>query len=143
MSEEANKAVVRRYFTEVLDGHQHSVTAELFVDGATGHFPGRDVHVVLGQPTVDLGERTLKTTIHHIMAEGEFVAARLSHRITFLEGVSFPTRVGAFDVGGRTLSWDAMAEFHLSDGKIDEWWIRRDELEVLSQLGEVIVRPSI
>jgi SnoaL-like polyketide cyclase len=142
VSAEANKLVVRRYFDEVLDRQDYAVTAELFVAGAVGHFPGFDVRVVPGESTVDLGEEHLTTTVHSIIAEGDMVATRHSHTVTFRKSVSFLTRGGRFDVGGRTLSWDVLAQFHFRDGKIDEWWAGRDELQVLVQLGEVGVTSA-
>ena len=42
MSLEANKAAVKRYFAEALDGGRPEVLDEIMVPGCIAHFPGRD-----------------------------------------------------------------------------------------------------
>ena len=49
----------------------------------------------------------------------------------------YVSRLGTVDATGQSVSWDAIAMFHLTNGKIDEEWVVRDELDVLSQLGAV------
>jgi predicted ester cyclase len=135
MSEEANKAIVRRYFDEVLDGGNPSVIPELFASEGTAHFPGRDTPG--GQIRPETPGRRFSTTLHHLIAEGDCVVAHLTHHVTYEPNARFLTRLGTMEVGGRSVSWDAMALFHFRDGKIDEEWVNRDELDVLMQLGVV------
>jgi ketosteroid isomerase-like protein len=135
VSEEANKATVLRYFNEVLDGGDPSVVPQLFASQGTIHFPGRDAP--FGQPRSQATDRRFSTSIHHLLAEGDLVVAHLTHRVSFGAGERFATRLGLVEAGGRSVTWDAMALFHFTDGKIDEEWVNRDELDVLAQLGSV------
>jgi predicted ester cyclase len=139
MSEEANKAIVRRYFAEVLDGGNPSLIPELFASSGISHFPGRDVSAAHVRP--ETPGRRFATTIHHLLAEGDCVVAHLTHHVTYEDAARFLTRIGPVEVGGRSVSWDAMALFHFRDGKIDEEWVSRDELDVLIQLGAVSLAP--
>ena len=141
MSEAANKAVVRRYFDEVLDGGDRSVMRELFAEEAAQHFPGRDLTFESVPPGREFPNRRFRTTLHHLLADGDFVLAHLTHHVTFGQGERWPTRLGPIEAGGHSVSWDAMALFHLKDGRIDEEWVSRDELDVLSQLGAVTLTP--
>jgi len=65
------------------------------------------------------------------MADEDDAPTRPAYRITFHEGIDFASRVGSFEVGARTMTWDVMALFHSRDGKTDEWWIGRDALNAL------------
>ncbi|HWO73804.1 MAG TPA: nuclear transport factor 2 family protein [Dehalococcoidia bacterium] len=142
MSEELNKKVVRRYFEEVIDGGNRAAMAELFAPGAVQHFPGRDVRVEGGAGGPSAASRTMKTTLHNLLADGDLVAAHLTHDVSFAPETRFQTRVGSFDVGGRSVRWDAMALFRLEDGKIVEEWVNRDELAILDQLGVIDLKPA-
>lgn len=137
MSEEANKAVVRRYFDEVLDGGNRAVLNEIFALGARQHFPGRDLTFGGYQPAPIPANRRFATTLHHLLADGDFVLAHLTHHVTFGEGERWPTRLGPIVGDGRSVTWEAMALFHVTDGRIDEEWVSRDELDVLWQLGAI------
>lgn len=142
MSEETNKAVVRRFFDEVLDGGDRSVMSQLFARGATQHFPGRDLTFDGVQPSATRTGRRFATTLHHLLAVGDFVVAHLTHDVTFAEGERWPTRLGPIEAGGRSVSWDAIVLFHFTDGRIDEEWVARDELDVLTQLGAVALKTD-
>ena len=142
MSEEANKTIVRRYFDEVLDGGDRSIMGELFARGAAQHFPGRDLTFNGVQPSATRTNRRFATTLHHLLADGDFVVAHLTHYVSFAEGERWPTRLGLIEAAGRSVSWDAMVLFHFTDGRIDEEWVSRDELDVLSQLGAVTLKTG-
>jgi predicted SnoaL-like aldol condensation-catalyzing enzyme len=135
MSEEANKAMVRRYFVEVLDGRKFEVARELFATDGTRHFPGRDI--ASSQTAPENVARSFATIIHHLLADGDFVLAHITHTVTYEPGAGFLTRLGRAEAGEKTVTWTAMALFHFRDGKIDEEWVNRDELDVLQQLGAV------
>ena len=137
MSQRANKAIVQRYFDEVIDAGDRAAMADLFLVGAVQHFPGRDLafNPEAGAPMAP--SRTMKTTIHHWLVDGDFVVAHLTHDVTFPPNGQFVTQAGPVDVGGRSVHWDAMALFRLQDGKIAEEWVNRDELSILAQLDAV------
>ena len=142
MSEELNAKVVRRYFEEVIDGGNRAAMAELFAPGAVQHFPGRDVRVEGGAGGPSAGGRTMKTTLHHLLAAGDLVAAHLTHDVSFAPETRFLTRIGGVDVGGKSVRWEAMALFRLENGKIVEEWVNRDELDVLVQAGAVAPKAA-
>jgi predicted ester cyclase len=45
------------------------------------------------------------------------------------------SRLGRFDVRGKTVEWEAMVMFRFKDGKIAEEWVSADELGKLMQIG--------
>jgi predicted SnoaL-like aldol condensation-catalyzing enzyme len=139
-AQEANKATVQRYFDEVIDGGNRAAMADLFLPGALQHFPGRDVTFTPETGATMAPSRTMKTTIHHWLMDGELVLAHLTHEVAFPPSGQFATQIGAVDVGGRSVHWDAMALFRLQDGKIAEEWVNRDELSILAQLDAVELR---
>ena len=142
LSVEANKAVVQRYFEEVIDAGNRGVMAELFAAGAKQHFPGRD----LTFDAASVGPRpnqTMKTELHHMLADGDFVVAHLTHRVTFHGRSAFTTRLGQVDTSDRSIYWDATAIFKLEGGKIVEEWVNRDELNILAQLDAVTLIPAV
>jgi hypothetical protein len=141
-AEAANLAIVRRYFEEVLDGGKSMVMAEIFANGAVQHFPGRTLTFSVESPPADYTNRQFRTTLHHFMADGDYVVAHLTHAVQYGEHARYPTRIGPVDVGGRSVHWDAMALFHLQNGKIVEEWVSRDELDILNQLGAIQVTTA-
>ena len=141
MSEEANKAVVQRYFEEVLDGGQRALMADLFADGARQHFPGRDLTFDAAKIAAP-PDQTMHTELHHLLADGFFVVANLTHAVTYSGRSSFVTRVVQVDTSDRGIHWDATAIFQLKDGKIVEEGVNRDELDILAQLDAVALKTS-
>ena len=143
-----NKAVVERYFVEIVDrigvedadGDERqkikaeiaNVIGEIFHKDAVQHFPGW----VPVQPEGMLGmidggsNKRMVTQIYHLIAERDLVAAYIHHDLTPHVDAMVPRfRVGClFKSTGETISWDAMAIFKLSHGKIIEESIVRDDL---------------
>ena len=67
--------------------------------------------------------------IHAVIAEGEFVAMRLTERGTH-EGEFM-----GIEPTGKEFEIQTMAFFRLEDGKIAEWWMQPDTLGLVQQLG--------
>lgn len=83
-----------------------------------------------------LSPHTIETTIHEMIASGDYVSVRLSHKMTYSTEQAFlQSRLGRFDVQGKTVEWDAIVMFRFEDGKIAEEWISNDELGQLMQIG--------
>jgi hypothetical protein len=139
MSVESNKLAARRFVEEVLDGGDVEVLLELFVPGAVRHFPPGDIRVEPTSSAAPTHGRSMKTDIHHLYGEGDYVTIHLTHHVTFAPGATFRTRLGLVDVGGRSVEWNAMVVLRFEGGKIAEEWVVRDELQVLMQLG--VVKP--
>ena len=143
--EARNKAVVERYFHEVLDRKNMELLPELMAQDVVLHRPGFDVN------GIDAAMQRLRAVLREfsafsselsgLMAEGDLVAARVSHR-TRVRPHAFRSRAGETLLAReQTLDWTAIAQFRLKDGKIAEEWVMRDELGMLTQMCNVSVGP--
>ena len=137
--EARNKAVVERYFHEVLDQQKFDLMPELMAPGVVLHRPGFDV------TGVDAAMQRLRATrqdytafrseVSGLIAEGDMVAVRITH-ITRVRPHTFRSRAGEVRIGKeQDLNWTAIVQFRLQDGKIVEEWVMRDELGMLAQMG--------
>ncbi|QSQ22885.1 ester cyclase [Pyxidicoccus parkwayensis] len=134
MSEE-NKAIVRRFYEEVMNHGRVDVLDEIMTPDFKDHG-----ETLLGSPT---GREVLKQGItgtrqilegltvhlHQIHAEGNLVGVRgrmsCVHRGTFF-GVPGT---------GNALSWAGLAMFRIQEGRIAERWFNSDSLSIVQQLG--------
>jgi predicted SnoaL-like aldol condensation-catalyzing enzyme len=143
--EARNKAVVERYFREVLDGGRIERMPELFARDVVLHRPGVDVaglDAAMQRLRAVLKDySTFSSELSGLMAEGDLVAARISHR-TRVRPHAFRSRAGETNLAReQSLDWTAIVQFRLKDGKIAEEWVMRDELGMLLQMGKVTVSP--
>ncbi|GAC1650070.1 MAG: ester cyclase [Acidobacteriaceae bacterium] len=133
MTIEENKAVVRRYYDEVLNGGNSELLNVIAVHEYIEHDP------IPGQGTgIDgLRERVAmlrdafqpQFTLEDVVAEGDRVAVRWTHR---------GTHVGAFmgiPPTGRSYSIAGIDIHRLKDGRMAEHWHVVDLLGQLQQLG--------
>jgi predicted SnoaL-like aldol condensation-catalyzing enzyme len=138
-----NKAVIERYFREVLDGRAIERLPELMTADVILHRPGFDV---VG---VDSAMQRLRTVLKDysafssgvagLIAEGDMVSVRIHHRTRVRPHV-FRSRAGDVNVAAeQDLEWTAIVQFRMKDGKIAEEWVMRDELGMLAQLGKLSV----
>jgi predicted ester cyclase len=139
MSTESNKNIVRRYFSEVVDKKNEDIIDELWTPDCVVHRPDGPTIIGLKEFKRGLKERVLDvysefvTTIHDLIAEGDLVACRLSHRA--VHRGDWTSRLGRHAVAGRAVSWSSNTNFRLRDEKIAEEWVERDELGMLIELG--------
>ena len=143
-AEEArNKAVIERYFHEVLDQKKFDLMPELMAPGVVLHRPGFDV------TGVDAAMQRLRATrqdytafrseVSGLMAEGDMVAVRITHS-TRVRPHTFRSRAGEVKISKeQELNWTAIVQFRLQDGKIIEEWVMHDELGMLVQMGTITV----
>ena len=136
MSEE-NKAIVRRFYEEVMNRGNVHLLDEIMVPDFRDH--GEALFGSLeGRATLKLGIiathnilSDLNVQLHDIMAEGEMVGVRGTMRCAqqgpFL-GVA---------ASGNELSWTGLALFRVVNGKIVERWFNSDSLSIVQQLGLV------
>jgi len=141
--EASNKAVIERYFHEVLDRRQFDLMPELIAPDVVLHRPGFDVmglDAAIKRLRATLQDYTaFRSELSGLMAEGDMVAVRITHR-TRVRPHAFRSRAGAVSVGkDQALNWTAIVQFRLQDGKIVEEWVMRDELGMLAQMGTIIV----
>lgn len=143
--EARNKRAVERYFREVLDGGRIELVRELFTAQAVVHRPGFDI---AGREAIAAYLRgrlpdyaAFATELAGLIAEDDLVAVRVTHRAR-MRPHTFRSRAGALRLAGeREVSWTAIVQFRLEDGRIAEEWVARDELGLLAQLGKVSVCP--
>jgi predicted ester cyclase len=156
-----NKKVVERYFSEIIDrmgvgetaSDQWKVQADevekvfdqIFADNAVQRFPGLPPSAPKAfLNVIRLGlNKSMKTTVHHLVAENDFVFAYVSHDLSPRKGTMIPSpRIGCLvQASGDTIHWEAMALFKLKNGKIIEEWISRDDLGQLLQQGKLTFEP--
>ncbi len=141
MSVAANKLAARRFVEEVLDGGNDEVASELFVAGAVRHFPPGDIVQDPTRPPAAAARRSMKTDIHHLYGEDDYVTIHLTHHVSFAPQARFNTRMGWVDVGGHAVEWNAMVVLRFEGERIAEEWVVRDELQVLLQVGAVRPLP--
>lgn len=139
MSTEANKVVVRRFFEECIDGGNSNLVPDLFAPNCVIHRPE------LGTPMTGVEAVTkfvdgvaglfsdVRTELHFILAEDDYVATRLTHSVVFKK--DWVTRLGSQNVSGKPVDWAANVFFKFSGDKIIEEWIERDELGMHDKLG--------
>ena len=138
----AEKALVGRYFHEVLDQGKVELVEDLFHPQCVMHRPGG---TVVGIDSVrGVAERRketfsrFETEIQDVFGSGDRLVVRLSHR-----GVGagmWRSRLGNYDVAGKTVAWNAIAIFRFADHKIIEEWVTRDELGMILQFG--LLKPA-
>ena len=133
----AEKELVRRYFHEVLDQGKVELVDELFHPHCVMHRPGG---TVVGIESVrGVAERRketfsqFETEIHDIFGSGDRLVVRLSH--CGVGGGVWRSRLGNYDVTGKTVSWNAIAIFRFEQQQIIEEWVTRDELAMILQFG--------
>ena len=141
--EARNKAVIERYFHEVLDQKKFDLMPELMAPDVVLHRQGFDV------TGVDAAMQRLRATLQDytafrselsgLIAEDDMVAVRITHR-TKVRPHTFRSRAGEMRVGKeQDLNWTAIVQFRLKNGKIVEEWVMRDELGMLVQMGTITV----
>lgn len=141
----ANKALVQRYFREVLDMKRIDLMPELMHADVVLHRPGFDV-VGLEAAMARLRATLLdfvafSSDVTGIVAEGDMVCVRIRHT-TRVKPHTFRSRAGELPIGEeQALEWDAIVQFRMRDGLIAEEWVNRDELGMLLQLGTVSLNP--
>ena len=143
--EARNKAVIERYFREVLDQKKFEVMPELMAPDAVLHRPGFDVtgvNAAMQRLRGVLADYTeFSTELSGLIAEGDLVSVRVRHRTRVRPHV-FRSRAGDTAIAAeQALDWTAIAQFRLKDGKIAEEWVMRDELGMLVQMGKISVDP--
>ena len=134
MTTDQNRAVVRRYYDEVLNGRTGAVLDEIAVEDYIENdpFPGmgngrEQLKLRAGALLSAFSPCTFK--IEDIVAEGDRVAVRWSSRGTQSgEFMGIPHTNRSYEIAG--------IDFHrLADGRMAEHWHVVDQLSQLQQLG--------
>jgi steroid delta-isomerase-like uncharacterized protein len=135
VSEEANKALVRRFYEEVWGRGNLDTADEVFADEYERHDfrAGEPAAGPEGQKQIAGAFRTafpdLAWEIDVLVADGDFVVGRWT---------ASGTHLGAWagiDATGRPMRFSGINVFLFSDGKVVEIWNHRDDLGLVQQLG--------
>ena len=138
---ETNKAVARRFFTEVWGGGSEAVAQELLADSYVGHMTGSPAPLDrAGWLTFFREFRTAfpdaQFTIEDMIGEGDRVVMRLTMRGTHrgvFNGIAATGK--AVVVAGTSIE-------RIVDGRIVEGWVTNDALGLLQQLGVLPGPPA-
>jgi steroid delta-isomerase-like uncharacterized protein len=143
MSVEENKAVARRFYGDILSGHQLDLAEEIFASDYTDHDPGNLEGNHYGAEGARnevagyiAGLPDMRVAIEDIVAEGDRVAIR---------GVLRGTHLGSLfgiPASGKTVEISTSQIFRVVDGKLAEGWLEIDRLAMLQQLGVIPPNPQ-
>lgn len=107
MSTEQNKAVVRRFITEVLSGSNVSLCDELLAPNYVNRSMGTDLAAFKAMlHSLSAALPGLRTDLEDLVAEGDVVVARYTLETT--------------DSAGKPISARGLTYYRLADGKIVE-----------------------
>jgi steroid delta-isomerase-like uncharacterized protein len=137
MTLEGNKALVRRFYEDVINKGDMRLAEDVLAADYVEHpsLPGAGAGVAGFKQFVAMVSTAfpdLHVTVEDLIAEGDRVAARVTvsgtHRGVFL-GTIQPT--------GKHVTWTGIDLIRIADGRIAERWNQRDLLGLMQQLGVV------
>ena len=147
-TEQANKAVVRRFFEEIFNQGNLAAVAELGAPALVDHWPG-PLSTPAGTSPLDrirhaaTLQRTAWPDLHYTVedeiAEGDRVAVRYIRRGT-QKGEIPNTPFGTIPPTGKEVTVTGIDLVRLVNGKIAEVWHTPDALGFFQQLG--VIRPT-
>lgn len=134
MSAEANKAIVRGWVNDVLNGHDLSAIAKYYTPDCVYHdVKMGDRHGIEAEKQLTIMFLTafpdLHFTIQRVLAEGGLVAGQAT-----CTGTNTGELMGQPPTGKRFES-SFMLIFHVVDGQIVEHWSNSDTMSQLHRLG--------
>ena len=138
MSTETNKAIVRRYFDQVLNDKRHDLAEEFLADNIELHGSGLAPGLEVVKQWFTMFAAAFPdghTTIEDVVAEEDRVVARTTFNGTHqgeMQGIP---------ATGQNVSIPSITIFRLDNGKIAEGWLINDSLGMMRQLG-VISTPQ-
>jgi steroid delta-isomerase-like uncharacterized protein len=134
MSEDENKAVVRRFVKEIFEELRPEAVDGLVAEDFVWHRPdgGDGDRQLLRDSTTRMSAALsgIRFVIDDELAEGDRVALRLTARAT--ARAAFP---GIPDAAGRSYAIEEIHIFRLRDGKVVEHWHQYDALGQRQQLS--------
>ncbi len=142
MSTEENKAVVRRYYDEVINGKRHDLVDELLAPDFKGF---RDTsRRIVGRERIKQVATFLRTfspdyveTIEDLIAEGDRVVVRCTIQGT-AQGV-----MDGIPGAGKPYHLQAVDIWLVRDGKFVANWITADVLSMFEQLGATLTPAPV
>jgi len=137
MSTETNKAIVRRYFDQVLNEQQHDLAEEFLAENIELHGSGLAPGLEVVKQWLTMFAAAFpdgQYTIEDVVAEENRVVARTS-----FNGTNRAEMQG-IPATGKAVSVPSITIFRLDNGKIAEGWLINDNLGMMQQLG---VMPAL
>lgn len=138
MSAATNKAIVRRYFEQVLNQQRHDLVEEFLAENialhGSGIAPGLEV-VKQWFTTFATAFPDGHTTIEDVVAEEDRVVVRTTFTGTH------QAEMQGIPATGKRVSMPGIIIFRMDNGKIAEGWLVNDSLGLMQQLG-VIPMPQ-
>lgn len=134
----ANKALVRRYLSEILSAGRLELLDQLLAPDFVDSTPGAPRDVRGPQLVRTAQERAreifpeVEYKVEDLIAEGDKVVARYTVRATSRSTGSSP---------GHPIEVTGITVFRIADGKIHETWIVNDQVEMFLQLGYTLEPP--
>lgn len=130
MSVEANKALVRRLFDEVLNGGNRATAEELLLPERVDGLLDRLAYARSSRPD-------LHRVLHDMVAEGDKVAIRWSVTGTHTGRWTHPA-IGPIAPTGKVVTNTGITIYRLADGKVAEAWEVSDMLGLLQQMEAIV-----
>jgi steroid delta-isomerase-like uncharacterized protein len=137
MSIEANKALVRRFFEDVINKGDMRLAEEILAADYVEHpgLPGggsglegfRQFVAMVATAFPDI-----HVAVEDLIAEGDKVAARVT-----VSGTHSGVFLGSIQPTDRHVVWTGIDLFRVSGGKVVERWNQRDLLGLMQQLGVI------
>lgn len=132
--EQANQAVVQRFYDEVVNNKNFDAFAEVFDPNMVEHSLG--IGVILTDTEILTAFPDLHLTVDMWVVEGDLVTAVVTtkgtHQAEFM-GVA-PT--------GNPISWSSIDIWRVKDGKITDVWHNFASADILQQVGYTLVPPA-
>lgn len=130
----ANKAFIRRFVEEVMNGGRLDLAADAFAADAQVHVPGRQLPPgpAAFQQVMEMWRQAFPDwhmTIDALIAEDDLVVKRFT-----TTGTHTGPLMGAAPTGRRFVVEGAVT-FRMRDGKVVESWVTDDVPSMLVQLG--------
>jgi steroid delta-isomerase-like uncharacterized protein len=134
MSTATNKAIVRRYFDQVLNERRHDLAGEFLTDNIELHGSGLPPGLEVVKQWFTMFAAAFpdgQYTIEDVVAEEDRVVARTTFNGTHqgeMQGIP---------ATGKNVSVPGITILRLDNGKIAEGWLVNDRLGMMQQLGVV------
>jgi len=137
MSVEASKALVRRFYEDVVNKGDMRLAEEVLAADYVEHpsFPGTPSGLAGFRQFVAMVATAfpdLHVTVEDVIAEGDKVAARVT-----VSGTHRGVLLGTIQPTGTHATWTGIDLIRIADGKIVERWSQRDLLGLMQQLGVI------
>jgi predicted ester cyclase len=132
--EQANKAVVQRFYEEVINQKKLEVFQEVFDPNVVDHQLG--LGPVIGDPAREGFFPDLHINVDLWVVQGDLLTA-----VVTVSGTHLGELMGVPPTG-KTVTWSHIDIWRVKDGKIVEVWHNFPTADILEQIGYQLVPPA-